>query len=169
MYLDKVAAVASWTEGLQAVDSSMGDGRMHVNHPQKKRFDYFGSRYEAYLIIAYLKALCMLRKDINFNQDLIYQRLVKIDSGNILDLSKIDNNEMLYVYYDRFSYKKEKIGFIPITSGQIAYEQWWLYESMRGRSFNKAIQLMATSTDKLKLHPLFYKIDGTVEDCEVIK
>ena len=168
-YLDKVAAVASWNEGLQAVDSSTGRGRMHVNHPQKQRFKHLGDEYEAYLMLSYLKALCILRKDINFNPDLIYRRLVKLNREMVFDLSSLDNNDVLYLYYDKFSYEKENIGFIPIKEGQVAYEQWWLYESMVGRSFKKAIQLKAVPTHKLELHPLFYKTKGGIENWEVIK
>lgn len=168
-YLDKVAAVASWNEGLQAVDSSTGRGRMHVNHPQKQRFKHFGDEYEAYLMLCYLKALCILRKDINFNPHLINKRLVKLSSNNILDLSKMDSNDILYLYYDKFSYEKENIGFIPIKEGQVAYEQWWLYESMLGRSFKKAIQLRSVPTEKIEVHPLFHKVKGGIENWEVVK
>lgn len=169
VYLDKSAAVASWNEGLQAYDSSTGSGRMHLNHPQKERFKHFGEEYEPYLILCYLTALCELRKDINFNRDLIYKRLVKLSSSNILDLSNIDSNDVIYLYYTKFQYNEDKIGFIPITSGQLAYEQWWLYESMRGRSYKKALQLRAIYTDNLMPHPLFYKVHGEVESWEVVK
>lgn len=147
-YVDRVGVVAMWNEGLQGLDSTLGAGKMHKNHPQKQRFKCYGKEYEAAYLVQYLLHLVYIRDDINFNPDLLFKRVRLMNK----------------LYITTFIYDG-----IPISTKQVAYEQWWLYESIRGRSLNKAISLLSTKTVDLDLHPLFYKVPGEIENWEKVK
>lgn len=55
---------------------------------------------------------------------------------------------------------------IPVTSGQVDYEFQHLLGKLKKRNYELYTELV--SVKKAKLHPLFYKIKGSVEKWEII-
>lgn len=87
----------------------------------------------------YLYWLYVLRQDINFNEDLLFK-------------------------YNKTRSPLE-VKVIPVNSGQIAYEQWFLFTKLMGRNRELAIKLLVP-TDKLILHPMLYKVNGPIHEWE---
>ncbi|HEY6162046.1 MAG TPA: pyrimidine dimer DNA glycosylase/endonuclease V [Bacteroidia bacterium] len=86
-------------------------------------------------------------------------------------------NCYLYVVYEEaasrgYSFDKKKIGKfvreikIPVTSGQLEYERRHLARKLKLRDPKKYSELKKVK--KLKIHPLFRKVRGGVEEWEVV-
>lgn len=140
-YLDKVGVVACWSEGLGGLRALQGRQKMHRNHPQLERFKATGvSEYSLYI---YLDTLWRVQRSAQ------------------LDYSKLDPLVPGYVLL-------RTLPTLPVTTGQIAYEQWLLYTKLRGRDERAAGRILCP-TDEVVLHPMFYSVPGPVEAWERVK
>jgi len=69
-----------------------------------------------------------------------------------------------------FNFDRSKIIFdncavkLPVTTGQLMFERNHLLNKLKLRDPNKYYELLITR--EIKLHPLFYSIEGDVEDWE---
>lgn len=55
---------------------------------------------------------------------------------------------------------------LNVTTGQLEYEVKHLLKKLQER--DKAKYAVLSKEDEVEIHPIFYKIDGTVEDWEIV-
>jgi len=138
-FLDRVGIASCWSEGLGGLRALKGLQKMHLNHPQLERFKAHSD--PVMVLGSYLRVL-------------YGQQRANLNVAKLFALCKLFGN---------IGYRE-----IPVTSGQIAYEQWFLWTKLRCRDLAAAGRLMVP-TDELKLHPLFYRVTGPVEAWERVK
>lgn len=144
-YLDRQGLTALWREGLGAL-VSLDPNRGYHNHPQLNRFK-----------VRKLKGA--------------------LADGQKLDSFKLLNTYLYYVYNEAksrgYNYDFSKLtgpfsniwpNSIAVTKGQIDFEMKHLHKKMKDRSipqFSKSIK-----ANQVLLNPIFYLIDGDIEDWE---
>ncbi len=71
-----------------------------------------------------------------------------------------------------YNFNREKFNFeenvdkIPVTNGQVKYEFSHLLKKLRERDIDR--YMLSKDIHKIDLHPLFYALDGGIEDWEKI-
>jgi len=87
------------------------------------------------------------------------------------------NQYMISIYYEskrrKYKYNRNLINWdinatmIPVTLGQIQYETIHLLNKLKVRDFKKYKEVL--SCPAIDTHPMFYVVDGDVENWEIAK
>jgi hypothetical protein len=146
-HLDRQGLVALWCEGLLAQAVLHGKTNGYKYHPQLNRFkgECFPGKIGLYLYEIYYESE---RRGYNFDKEKICFWSAVIPAA----------------------FK------IPVTSGQLSFEVKHLQKKIENRSpdFDPGFKINSKSGDwgileeikNLEIHPLFYVMDGPVEDWE---
>ncbi len=138
-YLDPQGLVALWREALLAKSVLEGKTKGYKNHPQLIRFKNYKEPLIA--INSYLHYILIeaKRRGYNFCEE------------------KVEK-----VYFLR--------GVIPVTKGQLEFEFKHLCNKLKGRDedwFDNICR--ALEIKQIEPHPLFYVVDGEIEEWEKVK
>lgn len=143
LVLDQIGLIACWRETLLAQKVLKGETKGYKNHSQLNRFKMYENPLLA--ISSYLHFLCDEAKTRGYN----------------FDRSKI-------------LYKREdcKNSIIPVTKGQLWFELEHLYNKQKTRKNPDKVIIeiypIFKGENKIANHPIFYVVDGGIEDWEKI-
>jgi hypothetical protein len=142
-YLDPLGLSRCYFEGVGGLKALKGIQKMHKNHPQLQRFKKQTNPEES--LKTYLKIVFKTAKT----------------RGKDWDSSLIGVNII-----EPFNSLK-----MPVKKGQIKYEINWLLEKIKNRKkvHKEFVDKILNDKDNIKLHPLFYQIDGEIEEWERVK
>lgn len=145
-YLDQKGLGACWKEAKGAQTSLMNPDAGGQQHSALIRFRAHHDPVGA--IGAYMRSLWVeaaLRRNYRYNYKLIAQP-----------------NPPSEVYETNFA--------MPVTKGQVQYEAEFLREKINKRDGLPRLYLPSPNTlEAIRLHPLFYMVEGDVEDWERVK
>lgn len=86
---------------------------------------------------------------------------------------------LLYVYQESvrrgYNFSSDKLGgnnmsaVIPVTYGQLEYEFYHLMDKLKLRDKERFLSLSSLQDEKLQCNPVFFVVDGPVEEWERIR
>ncbi len=146
-YLDQQGLCGLWREAIMARNAiEQGEEHGYYNHPQLTRFKEFGDRSQnvtpTTLINSYLKVVFLEGINRGFNFDSSY-----LDSRS---KPKEDNFQAR----------------VPVTSGQVKFEQRHLCEKLEQRDPDRYHGICECEDQHPELNPLFYLVEGPKADWE---
>lgn len=152
MYLDTAGLTAAWREGLLAQKVTAGLTKGYTNHPQLVRFRstddpqlYMG----LFLYSIYEEAV---RRGYSFDHSKI---------GILRNFADEESQDDLLHLSEEFTALR-----LPVTEGQVCYEQALLFDKLYHRCPLKAPPLSPENT--VEVHPLFKVVPGVIETWEKV-